>query len=424
MDRNAANHCLRLNRLALCVTIAWLLQLPGATPSRADWLQFRGSDGNALGDLTGDYPVEWDIETGSGIAWQVDLPGKGPSSPIVVGDRVIVTCSSGYHQDRLHVLCFDVMSGAKLWERQFWATGRTITHEASANAAPTPASDGEAIYAFYSSNDLICLELDGRLRWYRGLAHDFPRAGNDVGMSSSPVVVDGAVIVQVENQGDSFAMGVDVQQGQTLWRVDRTPAANWSSPIALHDDEGQAAALLKSGEGITALHARTGSQLWHVDLPAGGITSITKVGTELITPANGLVALDTGELTQKPATLWTAGDVQPGPATPVAVGDALYAINRAGVLACVDRLSGAKRWQLRLRATGKERGSFWASPVVAGGHLYCINDQGVAYVVHLGDQGTIAAANSFGESIQATPAVVDGSLIVRGSQHLWKVARP
>ena len=150
-------------------------------------------------------PAEWS-ET-KNVAWKVELPGRGPSSPIVVGDRVIVTCSSGVKQDRLHVLCFDAKDGKRLWERQFWATGRTLSHPASANAACTPASDGKLIFAFYSSNDLACLDLDGNLKWFRGLAYDFPHAGNDVGMSSSPLVVGDVVVAQVECQGDSFAAG-------------------------------------------------------------------------------------------------------------------------------------------------------------------------------------------------------------------------
>ena len=83
----------------------------------ADWLQFRGAGSNSV---TADAapPQKWSEKE---IAWKVPLPGRGPSSPIVVGDRVVVTCSSGVNQDRLHVLCFDTGSGKPLWERQFWA---------------------------------------------------------------------------------------------------------------------------------------------------------------------------------------------------------------------------------------------------------------------------------------------------------------
>ena len=171
-----------------------------------DWKRFRGDNGNSLA-TTAKLPLKWDDS--NNIAWKTELPGRGPSSPIVVNDRVFITSSSGVRQDRLHVLCFDAKSGDKLWERQMWANGRTMTHNASANAAPTPASDGTNIYAFYSSNDLICYDLDGNLKWYRGLGHDFPKAGNDIGMASSPVVASDTVVVQVENQGDSFVSAIN-----------------------------------------------------------------------------------------------------------------------------------------------------------------------------------------------------------------------
>ena len=122
--------------------------------SGADWLQFRGSDNDGASSENS-LPTNWN----ENIAWKVPLPGRASCGPIVIGDRLILTASSGVNQDRLHVLCFDTESGEQLWERQAWATGRTFCHPSMGVAAPTPASDGKRIYAFYSSNDLICLDL-------------------------------------------------------------------------------------------------------------------------------------------------------------------------------------------------------------------------------------------------------------------------
>src|SRR5687768_446490 len=96
----------------------------------ADWLQFRGGDAGGAA-ATANLPVTWNAETGEHIAWKVPLPGKGVSGPIVVGGKVLLTASSGFKQDRLHVMCFDARSGENLWERQFWATGRTLCHPTS-----------------------------------------------------------------------------------------------------------------------------------------------------------------------------------------------------------------------------------------------------------------------------------------------------
>ena len=127
----------------------------------------------------------------------------------------------------------NLQSGKLEWEQTFRATGRPFCHPTSANAAPSPASDGQRIFAFFSSNDLACLSLSGELLWYRGLGYDYPKAGNDVGMASSPVVVDGTVIVKVEAQGDSFAAAIDAETGKNLWRIERPQMSNWASPLVI-----------------------------------------------------------------------------------------------------------------------------------------------------------------------------------------------
>ena len=130
------------------VTSAVALALLTPLLTAADWLQFRGGDaGGVAADVQ--LPTSWNAESSENIAWKAPLTGKGVSGPIVVGNKVFVTASSGFTQDRLHVMCFDATAGQSLWERQFWATGRTICHPTSAVAAPTPASDGQRIFAFY-----------------------------------------------------------------------------------------------------------------------------------------------------------------------------------------------------------------------------------------------------------------------------------
>ena len=125
-----------------------------------DWRQFRGSNSNSsAGDAR--IPLEW--SENNNVAWRTPIPGKGASGPIVVGHRIFVTRSGGIKQNRLYVLCVDARTGRQLWRRDFWATGRTYTHPSSSVAAPTPASDGKRVVAFFSSNDLVCLDLEGNL---------------------------------------------------------------------------------------------------------------------------------------------------------------------------------------------------------------------------------------------------------------------
>ncbi|MEZ5301905.1 MAG: PQQ-binding-like beta-propeller repeat protein [Verrucomicrobiales bacterium] len=240
--------------LAIAVTPA----LSAAAPTDS-WLQFRGGSGTGYAEV-GDLPQKFDGE--KSIAWKIDLPGEGLGSPVVVGDKVIVTCSSGPDQQRLHVFCFSAQDGSEIWERQFFASGRTMCHDKTSVAAPSPCSDGERIFALYSSNDLVCLDLDGNLLWLRGLTYDYPNASNSLGMASSPIVAGGVLIAQIENDSESFAAGIDVQTGKNLWKRSRPKAANWTSPVVGSGPGGSDLALLQSKDGVDAVDPKSGETAW------------------------------------------------------------------------------------------------------------------------------------------------------------------
>ena len=384
--------------------------------AEADWPQFRGP-GNNSAAVAADLPIRWSDR--ENVAWRADLPGRGVSSPIIVRGRVLLTATTGLLHDRLHVLCFDTATGRRLWERQFWATGRTSTHSSVSGAAPTAASDGTRVYAIFSSNDLICLDLDGNLGWYRGLTHDYPKSGNDVGMAASPALVDGIVVVQLESQGESFAAGIDAATGETRWHIGRPSVASWCSPIALPSAGGRkTAVLLQATSGLAAHDAQTGALVWQVAAPCAGIASSLLVGERLYVPMKGLTALRLRDERGEPDRVWDANRLSPGSASPVVAGRRVYAV--AGSIAkCGDAETGNVLWQLRLK------GTHWATPLIAGGHMYCFNQDGEARVIKLGDQqGEVVGEMKFGESIHASPAVSGNALYVRTDKHLWKISKP
>lgn len=375
----------------------------------------------AKNDAKKDGSTEGDAQPHN-IAWKAPLVGRGVSSPIVVDGRVIVTASSGFRQDRLHVLCFSAATGEQLWERQFWATGRTLCHPTSAVAANTPTSDGKQIYALFSSNDLVCLDLDGNLRWYRGLTHDFPTAANDVGMSSSPLVIGDTVIVQIENKGDSFAAGLDTATGQTRWKQARQQEMNWVSPALLPGKTREEdLVLLQSPERFSAHRPSTGEEVWSHPAKCSSIPSAVASGGVVYVPAGGLTAMryqrSGAEPMESPTkSLWTSNILSPGQASPVVYRGRVYALNGANVLLCGDAATGEVLWKLRLK------GPFWATPVAAGEHLYFFNQEGIGQVVRLGQEGTLVGENELGEPILASPAVDDDGLYVRSDAHLWKIS--
>jgi outer membrane protein assembly factor BamB len=379
----------------------------------ADWLAFRGTnnDGNA-GSESG--PARVSAET---MAWKAALPGRGASSPVLVGGKVIVTADSGYKSDRLHVLAFEAASGKPLWERQFWATGRTFCFETSAIAAPTPASDGKFIYAFFGSNDLVCLDLDGNVEWFRGLTHDYPTAANDTGMAASPVVSGGTVVVQVECEGESFVAGLDTRTGLTRWRINRPREMNWTSPCLLRGKTAdEDLVVISAHEGVRAFKPQTGEEVWKYDTECQTIASATPHGKGVLVPADQLLSLDftTGSAE---AQQWKQPKLLCSACSPTVRDGKVYSLQRT-VLACGDAKTGEFLWQLRL--TGS---NFWATPVVAGDYLYAASEEGVVQVVRAGlSKGEALSELALEERVLASPAVVDGALYVRSMGHLYKFA--
>ena len=380
---------------------ALLATLPAASPAFADWLNFRGADGTAP---AGPGP-------GAAIKWKAPLPGRGLGSPIIVGDRVFVSGSDGPQQRRLHVSCFSTTTGEKLWERVLQATGRTMCHEKTAVAAPTMASDGQRVFALYSSNDLFAFDLDGNLLWLRGLTLDYPNASNSLGMAASPIVVGGVLVVPSENDSESFTAGIDVRTGRNLWKLDRPKLANWTSPVAF-----QGAALLQSGKGLTAVDPATGSILWNYTDGASTIPSSAVGGESIFVPSHGLTSLKPKSGQPEPEQQWRVEQINPGTASPIVLGGRVYAINNAGILNQADPATGERGFRLRLE------GPFSGSPVGAGTFLYVINEKGRLQIVDTTpEDGSIAKTIDLGETVLCTPSLSDGALFVRSDSTLWRI---
>jgi outer membrane protein assembly factor BamB len=379
-----------------------------------DWRMFRGQNCNGSGEET-DLPAH--LEAGKSLAWQVSLPGRGVSSPIIVGDKVFVTCASGPRQERLHVICFAASTGAKQWERVFRATGRTMCHEKTSVAAPTPASDGERVYALFSCNDLVCLDLEGNLLWLRGLTLDYPNASNSIGLASSLAVAAGILLVQSENDSESLALGLDAETGINRWKLDRPKLANWTSPVVLANAAGGSMAALQSGRGLTLLELGSGQAVWNYTNGAATIASSAVGQDVLYVPSQGLTALAVQSEAGQPRQLWSSSQLRPGTASPAVLSGRVYVLNEAGVLTCGAAADGRRLWQLRLK------GPFAATPVGAGQHLYCVNEKGLLQVVNTAKpEGEVLSELDLGQTILATPALAHGGLYLRSDRTLWRTA--
>jgi len=378
----------------------------------ADWLSFRGTYGNGS---TETHSIS-QFNPQSKYSWKTKIPGRGLSSPILVNESVFITASSGPKQETLHVLCISEKKGDLLWERRFKATGRTICHEKTCVAAPTMVSDGKVIVAQFSSNDIFCLDLDGDLIWLRGLTHDYPNAANGLGMSSSPVISNGVLVAQVENDADSFTIGIDLKNGVTLWKKNRPRGANWTSPTLLGKGALQKVSL-QSMKGISVLAPKTGSEFWNYEEGASTIPSSTPTGQILLVPSNGLTALKVRPDQRSHTQLWRDNKLGPGTGSPSISNGRFLVINKANVLTCAKIETGEILWRMRVKGPAS------GSPVTSSSHLYFFNEDGLGQIIKIdGKEGKLVSSLDLKETILCTPALSENALFVRSDNHLWKLA--
>ncbi len=382
----------------------------------ADWTSFRGTHGNSIAH---GEQLPRELSPGS-IAWSANLPGRGISTPVVVGQRIFVTASVGARHDQLHVLCFHAPDGAPLWSRRLWATGRTQTHEKISPATPSPVSDGKRLFVIFSSNDCAAFDLEGNLLWFRGLGRDYPNASNSLGMSSSLVLADDVLVAQVENDSESFVVGLDASTGLNKWKIDRPKKANWTSPVLFLDPaSGQTLVGLQSAKGLAAVSPSTGKIAWNYPDGASTVPSTTVAHGKLFVPSQGLTVLEPSPNGQPPRQLWRSGQLRPGTPSPVVLDHQVLVLGDGGILTCASADDGARQWQLRLK------GPFSATPVVANGLVYCVNEKGLVQVVDPSmKDGRILSELDLGQPVVGSPAIAGGALYIRSDSRLWRIGNP
>jgi outer membrane protein assembly factor BamB len=382
----------------------------------ADWTHFRGSDSTGVGSGEAVPPP---FGPKQHLAWQAELPGRGLSSPVLVGNRAFLTASSGRKQDRLHVLAYDAKTGRKLWQRTVWATGPTHSHPKSCMAAPTPASDGKYLVALFATNDLLCVDLDGNLQWLRSLHEENPGATDGRGLASSPLIVGSTVIIQCETQNTSFAAGIDLVTGKNRWRQDRPREVSWSSPIAIPGKSPEhRLALLQGSNKLRACDPLTGKEVWAIERNWHPMASSVLTGIMLLVPGEEkLYAYELQADAAPPKLIWEQARLNPSTASPLVSDGKIYVL-RGSILTVGALKTGEVLSQLRLK------GNFSSSLVLAGGLVFCVNEDGIVHVVRPGPNDPVLVDSCpFEETILCTPAATDGALYLRSDRHFWKIGK-
>ncbi len=372
--------------------------------------QFRGPGG--LGISKEKVPLTWGPQ--ENIRWKAALPGRGLSAPVIAEGRVYVTACTGFNQMRLHILCYDVKDGKKLWERQLWATGGTLCHPKTTMAAPTPITDGKHVYALFATGDLACVDRDGDLVWYRSLVGDYPTVGNNVGMAASPILWNNLVLVCLENAGESFAAGIDKQTGVNVWRVERPRGINWVTPLVIANN-GQPELILQGPGDLTAYEPSSGKKKWEItDKQFKTIPSPTFGDGMVLTSGEKFFAIKPATAKEEARILWQSAKLPGSYGSPLYHEGRVYMISGQGVLNCAAGATGTPVWSVRVGGSG-----FAASPLWADGKIYVTSENGTTTVIQPGAEGKVLASNSLEDMILATPVAAEGALFLRSDKFLY-----
>lgn len=241
-----------MTRLLSCVLLVGCLA-GGRTASASDWVRFRGPNGTGV---SADHGLPTEIDRHKGVVWSTKLP-KGHSSPVVARGRVYLT---GHDGDQRLVLCFDAVTGQERWRRSVTRAREDRFHSMNGPTTPTPATDGERVFAYLPEVGLLAFDRDGRELWRVPLG---PFASTH-GMASSPIYVGHRVVLLVDTPVEAFLVAYDARSGRQLWKTERTPGAigSFATPTLYGPDSDRAQVVVAGAEELTGYLAATGERVW------------------------------------------------------------------------------------------------------------------------------------------------------------------
>ena len=424
--------------------------LSPATQAQDNWPRFRGPNGAGVARDNTRLPTAW--TTTENVKWIADVPGWGWSCPIVWGEHVFLTTvvsdeknvtpgkglylgegvrepAAGVHH--WMVYCFDLNSGKENWKHEAH-TGRPKVprHPKSTYAAETATTDGKRLYVLFGDLGLYCYDLNGKPLWSRAI--EPKKTVFDYGAAASPVVHDGQVIVIYDNLESSWIAAFDAQTGDERWRTARDETHSWATPLVWTNP--LRTEIVVPGKRRNRSYSLDGQLLWEFDgkmsnlvipspFAAHGLCYIASgyVGdahrpTFAVRPgASGNIA-PRGEFENSDFIAWYQGTSSSYNPSQIVCGDYLYTLYDRGFLTCHDAKTGKEVYGKR-RFT--PRGSFTTSPWAYNGHLFCLSEDGLTYVVKSGPEFEIVGRNDLDELCIASPAIVADKLLIRTASKLY-----
>ena len=328
------------------------------------------------------------------------------------------------------VLCLDRATGKLLWKQTAAEKKPTIPKQPSNSyASETPVTDGEYVYAYFGMTGLFCYDMNGQLIWKKDFG-SYPTAMG-FGTGSSPILEGDRLFVQCDNEKQSFLIALDKKTGKDLWRVDRAEKTSWSTPFVWHNKE-LTELVACGGQKVRSYDPSTGKQLWELGGFKGQFQASPVGDAEMLyvgcanpfgsRPLYAIHAGASGDLTLKSGETSNAGvawsRTQGGPAisSPLLYQGYLYILEQnGGFLSCYEAKTGKQVYKERLpQAKG-----FTSSPWAYDGKIFCLDEEGQTSVVQAGAEFKVLGRNKLDEMFWSSPAMANGTLILRGVDHLY-----
>jgi outer membrane protein assembly factor BamB len=417
--------CSHIKKLASVAILAGTVLLLADVVQAGNWPCWRGPTGMGYTDEK-DLPLEWDGKTGKNLLWKMPLDGISNSSPIVWNDRVFVTVSrkqTNKEQDAKIVPehwvdCYQVSDGKRLWRTNVkpgpYARGYGIY------AVPTPVTDGQSVFCWFSSGAMAALDFDGKILWHEELESEMLK--NHDGLINSPILYEDTVIRLVnidQGRGNGTVQALDKKTGKPKWerKLAKSSSAN-ASPVLLPVD-GKTQLIVAGGNLIEALDPKDGSPVWSVKRQMGDLSPVAASGL-LFTdcPGGPGLAIDPtgqGDIT-KTHVKWKI-DKTPASyayASPGICGDYIYRVHKPGVLHCWKLSTGELLYAERVEGLTN-----LASPVAtADGRVYFATS-GISYIIKAGPTLEVLGKNDLGGftgNNGPSPAIANGRIYVRDAE--------
>lgn len=418
-------------------TAAIALILAGLNAALAgNWPEWRGPTRDGVA-AEKNLPVKWSAT--ENVKWKVKLPEAGNSTPIVWDNRIFVTQPIVENGKRL-LICLDRADGKKLWEQGTTYASKEESHETNPQCSPSPSTDGERVYAWFGSAGLFAYDLEGKELWKR----DFGKQTHEWGYASSPVIHKERVYLYFGPGPRTFLVALDKKTGKTIWQNDYQeshPAkredgfagrqgvlGSWSTPIVVTTG-GREELINTIPEFVVGYDLASGKELWR----CGGLNPLVYTspvyGEGVVVAMGGFhgptVACKPGGNGEVSAThkLWQSGRTENRLGSSVIKDGLIYVITMPGIVECMELKTGKMLWRERARGAGAKSDS-WSSMVLAGEHIYVLNQSSETVVVKASPQFELVGVNSLdGEMSNSSLAVSNGELFIRTHESLYCIGR-